>query len=345
MTLLTGIWWASWIMGALSVLMMTALIGKRVWMDRLDRAKAARKVELESVIIEALDDPDRLYEHRFEGKDAEMAGEIVRGFFNVIRGETRAALVIILEELGVAALYLDRLARGTDDDRRRAIDNLSMFDNETVREGLWHALRDPSPPIRMAAAKALAVSKYDFSATALIHRMQVGTVVKTRELRTLFKDLAKRDPRGMAAMLSGDINDLTRILLIHALGRAGDYDVLPAIFPMAEHPLIDVRAETFRTFATMQHPEAIPFILNGLNDPAWEVRAQAALAAGRVGIQESVPLLEAMLEDQAWWVRYRAASALLDLGSAGLVALQQIADESSKAGQIAVLVLAESDAA
>lgn len=345
MTLLAGIWWASWFLGALSILMMGSLIIKRLWSDHRDRILAARRAELEAIVIQALDDPKLLYEHQFSDQDAGLVGDIVRGLYSVIRGDTRSDLVHILKDLGVDEVFLKQLASGKDKGRLQAIANLSMFESEEVKKALWQALNDRSQQIRMAAAKALVASPYAFSILAMIEKLEVGTVVKTRELRTLFKDLAKRDAPSMTEILAADVNDLVKVLAIHALGRAGDYSVLPAILPLADHQSIDVRAETFRTFATMQHPDAIPLVLNGLQDTAWEVRTQAAIAAGRIGIEESVPLLAALLDDTTWWVRYRAARALAELGSVGLEELRRIACVDSEAGHFAELVLAERKAA
>jgi HEAT repeat protein len=57
-------------------------------------------------------------------------------------------------------------------------------------------------------------------------------------------------------------------------------------------------------------PQAIPPLLQALQDEAWEVREAACEALGAIGNPQAIPPLLQALQDEAWKVRAAAWEAL-----------------------------------
>ena len=60
--------------------------------------------------------------------------------------------------------------------------------------------------------------------------------------------------------------------------------------------------------------DAIPALLQALEDEAWPVRAMAAQALCRLSASPAVEALAACVSDRSWWVRHHAAYALAAIG-------------------------------
>ena len=88
--------------------------------------------------------------------------------------------------------------------------------------------------------------------------------------------------------------------------------------------------------------EAIPLLVESLDDACWRVRGAAAFAIGEIGevvsdpkslssLLDAIPLLIRLLDDEKAWVRLSAASALGELG--GVEALEELKKlENDKGG-------------
>ncbi len=341
MTFLAAIWWTSWFLSGIALVVMCALIVKRVWRDRRARRREKRKVQLTSIILEAVDDPKTMEGRILSGIDAEIASEVVRGLMTVVRGGAHERLKGMLKDVGAVDTYLAGLGSRDPTQRLMAVNNLAFFDEPQIKARLLEAMGTETPALRLAIACALIDMESDFPVAEVVGKLEIGVVVRSRNLRHLFRQMAVRNVQGMLGVLGETGNQVTRILIIDGLARAGDYQVVPALRRLVEDPSVDVRAAVMRGFAILDHPDASAEILRGLNDEAWEVRVQAAIGAGRIGIAEAVPRLIVLLDDARWWVRLRAAGALTRLGEAGTEALKMAAATSPQAAEVAEIALLE----
>ena len=117
------------------------------------------------------------------------------------------------------------------------------------------------------------------------------------------------------AAIRGDIAD--------ALGLARALPALHAIASLIRFGTERERIKACRALGRLARVEAVPLLLEALEDEAWVVRAQAALALGRIGDGRAVRPLEQALTDTAWWVRADAAEALRACGEPGREALRR----------------------
>lgn len=69
--------------------------------------------------------------------------------------------------------------------------------------------------------------------------------------------------------------------------------------------------------------QAVPFLIEALNDPESLRRWEAAKALGEIGDPNAAPALVKALEDEAFEVRWAAAKALIEMNVKGLKPLLQ----------------------
>jgi len=94
-----------------------------------------------------------------------------------------------------------------------------------------------------------------------------------------------------------------------ALGEIGDRQALPALLEALEDKEWWVR-EAAEGALRKIGPPALPAPLEALKDKDWQVRWAAAEALGRIGDLQALPALLEALKDKDWQVRWAAAWAL-----------------------------------
>ena len=340
-SLLAWIWIISCGLAAAAVALMLLLILKRVVSSFYAARDLRRRAVLEGLLIDALDDPAALDKLPLSTHDRLILGDIAIDFATSIRGDTQQMLVDVMDRLQIEQIYTDSVTSADAEIREKAVRGLSLFDSDLSFDALWRALKDPSPAIRLSAARKIVDSERAFEAQAFIEMLEIGTVVRSRELRPIVAKLAKRDPDGVFKALSATSNADRRLFLIYALGRSGRFDFADDLMPMTMSDNPNERAETIRALGSLGNPDAKVAVMMALEDRAWEVRAQAAQAAGDIGLKMAIPHLAGLLSEKEWWVRYRAAWALWNLGDEGRARLTPGNLASKRAANIAKLVLAE----
>jgi HEAT repeat protein len=179
-------------------------------------------------------------------------------------------------------------------------------------------LRDDDPEVRGAAARGLGALATPEAAWCLIDALQDRLLPSDRVLEQLGRPFAVHvliDAFHVSelAPIRGDIAD--------ALGLARALSSLHAIASLIRFGTGRERIKACRALGRLARVEAVPLLLEALDDEAWVVRAQAAAALGRIGDARAVRALEQALADSAWWVRANAADALRACGEPGRQAL------------------------
>ena len=181
-------------------------------------------------------------------------------------------------------------------------------------------LRDPDSEVRGSAARGLGALATPAAAWCLIDALAARLLPHDRLLEQLGRPFAVHvmiDAVHIAELgpIRGDIAD--------ALGLARAPAGLHAIAALVRLGTERERIKASRALGRLARPEAVPLLLEALEDEAWVVRAQAASALGRIGDARAVDALERALSDAAWWVRANAAEALRGCGEPGIAALHR----------------------
>ncbi|MEQ8665099.1 MAG: HEAT repeat domain-containing protein [Rhodospirillales bacterium] len=341
MALLNAIWISSAVLAAASVAGMSILIVRRVFSDAAAARGEKRRNELEGLFIRALDGTTEWGGLALSDSDRMMLASIAFDLSKSIRGGTLQTMEHVLSGIGVEDALLEALSNPDPRVRRSAINGLSLFDTRRSFDAVWQLLSDPNADIRLLAARVIVSSSFKFDAKVFCETLELGTAVRSREVRPIVAALAERDPDGVLRTIRASRNPDARVMLIYGLGRSGKYGMVDDLADLLSSPNVNERAESLRALSVLQHPAAADAVRQALTDPAWEVRAQAAQAAADIGMTDVAPALERMLDDEMWWVRYRAAESLWLLGEQGQRLLLAHSAGSDPAGLVAQLVIAE----
>jgi HEAT repeat protein len=165
-------------------------------------------------------------------------------------------------------------------------------------------LKDPSPEVRLSAARALE---------ALEAAQSLEEVLAT----------LKQGDRG------------AKIGAIYALGRIGGQRVLAPLFYCAGRSEEDIRCAAVKVLGELARPEAIPTLLEKLQDPSRAVRAYAIEALSRYRDPSLARHLVPFLEENDGLLEAEAALALGRLGASDqeerLAALTRSPHEKTRA--------------
>jgi HEAT repeat protein len=146
--------------------------------------------------------------------------------------------------------------------------------------GLIHALSNPTPGVRQAAAEALGHFE---------------------------------DPRAIESLIFGlkDSDLGVRQQAVAALGMIGDSRAVGPLAAALNGP--DVRKAAAEALGKIGDPDALPALAGALADPDPDVRKAAAEALGEIGDPSAEGPLVGALRDRQWGVRWTAAKALEEI--------------------------------
>lgn len=129
------------------------------------------------------------------------------------------------------------------------------------------------------------------------------------------------DPRAVEALMSV-LKDSDHMVATRAAGSLkviGDARAIPALAGILGHAHRETQTavtEALERFGT----QAVPAVLEAMNDPRWPVREHAADVLGQIGDKTAVAALASALYDTEWQVRFAAVTALWHIGGAAATA-------------------------
>ncbi len=215
------------------------------------------------------------------------------------------------------------------------------------------ALRDPSPPSRLAAARALALFPARAAVVPLVEALkdpERGVAEAAAESLARF---GKAPVQATSALLAHRDRQ-TRLVAARALGLIGEPSLRALAKALADHavpvriaaavglgesrcpgalPLLDrairdrhpeVRIAAVQALADQGTPEAFELATTALGDPEPRVAAEAAACLGRTG-QAAIPALLARITDASGGLSEAVAEALTEIGTAPMPALFDLA--------------------
>ncbi|MBC53733.1 MAG: hypothetical protein CMQ34_15355 [Gammaproteobacteria bacterium] len=329
MFLLELIWLATGVLAVSAMLIFLVLVIRRALDERAAKHNEAVRRLIQQILFRYMADDsvadqsdlDNLLS--FRRRDKPVLRKLAIDLFHLVRGKERERLTQLLKRIGFRRECIKDLRNGSARQRQLAAAALQMFADVKSRTALLKALDDRDPETRVAAADSLLVIDALPDLDVLMEKLDHSVTARSRDVRTLFRDIARRSPAYLIALAEQKHLGLTEKLLIaDAMVDARDYHVLPVLLGYARHDDAELRAAALRALSALQHPAAADVVSRGLRDMSWQVRAVAAKAAGRIGLQECLSPLNFLIDDRNWWVRFRAAEALCKLGDEGIAVLQ-----------------------
>ncbi|WP_274627696.1 HEAT repeat domain-containing protein [Arvimicrobium flavum] len=342
--MLSFVWIMSIVLSAISLLVMTLLILRRVVLQRRAKEDARMRQRLLQALIAFSED-----------KDAETLNSVIRSvppriaidggfeFLGLLRGEEYARIIEIFAESGLPIHIATQLMKGNEAARIHAAEMLAAFSPDTGTAHLFTALdNDRSREVRIAAA----ISLCDLGAMPPLPGVLRKIGVRGQRSRRLV-ELFRRVP----AERMGELKDLAakqdgspfvRAAAIEALSPAQDHELADFFRRSAKDPSSDVSGAAIRALGRLADRDSGDIVTEAMASKDWEVRADAAEAAGRIGTTELIDPLARLLDDDAWTVRYAAAKAMRLIAPQGDEMLREIASsQTSRSQRTASLVLNE----
>jgi hypothetical protein len=327
-----------------AVLWMSALIVLRVVHHRREARRLQDRRQLErafvSILQDGVDSSRALipYAHR-----ARLMAEALLDFLSLVRGRDRDVVLSALMTLNVPRTLRKRLAVGSLAGRRVCLEALAAFPGDDTTQALRAVAETGPPEMRLTALRSLHETRGGVSFDQLLLQLRMGALPTSPLVGEFLRALVAEDPNSAAATLSAlSLAPAVEVLLLDALGSAGEYAVLPVLMERAAAPAAEVRAAAVAALGALNHPAAEPTIRAALEDAEWPVRAAAAQAVGDIGLARLADALASRLEDPVWRVRFLAAGALAKLGSEGRRSLEQaLVSPLSLVSETAALALAE----
>ncbi|MDO8270955.1 MAG: HEAT repeat domain-containing protein [Gammaproteobacteria bacterium] len=353
MNLLQFIWWTSLVLALSSLMVMVVLVLRRMRDERRARQEQHVRGVIQKILFNYMDsdwmsgqkDLNNLMNMNRAAQH--VLRKLTIDLCHLIQGQERQQLTSLLTRSGFRDECVRDLRSRSVEDRRSAASALQLFSDTTTEQALLAALNDDDGHVRLAAASSLKMINALPDLRLLISKLEEKDVLASRDVRTLFRDMARRKPLALRQLAADSSNDTQlKIVLADAMSETSDFRVLDDLYRFASDDDLDVRTTALRSLGALQHPDAAAVVEHSLSDAQWQVRAVAAGAAGQIGLEYLVPQLTRLLDDDSWWVRFRSAEALSDLGATGQQALRERAAtinsvNDNAGGRMAALVLDE----
>jgi HEAT repeat protein len=342
------IWTMSLMLSALSLVVMVALIGRRLILDRESPGDAEARQRLLSALIAFSDDKnDAALKEAIRSVPEHVVLDAGFEFLALLRGEEHARIVDIFVETGLPTHMVAQLRTANEAGRIHAAEMLAALPARFGVSELLRALdRDRSREVRIAAA----ISLCDLDAVPALSATLRKIGIRGQRSRRLV-ELFKRFPADRITEIKEyagrrDEPSFVRAAAVDALSQSGDFHHLVFLRNLAQDPSGEVSAAAIRALGRLQDSAAGPILERAMQSPDWQVRAEAAEAARRLEQPELITSLIALLDDEMWPVRYAAAKAIRVMAPQGESALRSIASgETSRRQRTASLALAEGLAA
>lgn len=327
MSTLTLIWIVALSLAGGAVLWMSGLIVMRMVHTRRAARRLADRRALEAALIGVLQgqaDVDVAFAP-YRGR-ARLLAETLLDFVGLVRGEDRAAVIAAMTHIGADRTLRARVGRGSLAGRLASIEALGAFPGPETQFTLIRAASAGPAEVRIAALRSLFQAGGEVSIGRLLAELAKGDLPASGTFADLLRLVVEADPAAARAELATPaLPGSTRVLLLEALGAAGDYAAISDFTAHAGSPEPDVRTAAVQALGRLMHPLAEPTLRAALADPEWQVRSAAAEAAGAGRLPGLAESLAERLDDPVWRVRHQAAEALGKLGANGLARLEAVA--------------------
>jgi hypothetical protein len=217
--------------------------------------------------------------------------------------------------------------------RTLALRALGILQMRSHTSAIIAALDDRSAEVRATALDALTDLRNPASLPAVIGRLNDESLQQGRRLAAVAAFGSDAEPLLLKAARADEPN---RVNYARALGLCGTRRALPALCEWTQDPDSQVRVAALDAMGHVGLDDhAATVVIASLESDDVDVRATAAHTLRNwTGAAEAATYLTRHLDD-SWPVAVRAAQTLRTLGDAGTAALQESAERTDLAGQLA----------
>jgi HEAT repeat protein len=323
---------------ALLVTVAAAVGGYALLLRRRNERTAARRGRLEGVwlprVLQALEDPAaaRALALAVPGEDRLFFVGFVLRTVGQLAGHEKEALVEALRPH--LPLVEKQLVSRREEARARAVRTLATVDLDRYLPRVVDALDDPSPVVRVTAARALARPDRPRLLEELLPRLERFAGWRHGFLSAVLAGVGFE----AAPLLREVLSDAGRAPWIRSVAaealallrdpEAGD--VAARVLEGATH--VELQVASLRVMGAAGVPHHLLLLRELATNPNPAIRAAAMAALGRIHGAEEMELLQEGLADPSPWVALRTAEGLLEGG--GSDPLRELAD-SERTGCIA----------
>lgn len=303
--------WSSVVLAVVGSSFVGALVARRIFLARLERAQVALEQRLRPVALAlaAGEAPER---SSLNAADGEAVARLLKRYARSLDGNARSHIAGFFESGSRLEPALEALRARAPWRRATAAFALGDMGSSRATPALLTALDDASREVRSAAARSL------------------GRLGAVEAVEPLVLSLAEgRIPHAVAG---------------HALLTIGP-TALPPLRLLEERADAEVRTAAVELVGLLGEASDGGLLRKRLRDSSAEVRVRAAIALGRLGAAEAAAGLRDALQDRIPSVRAAAATALGLVGDRAAVPalLHAARQERFDAAQAAAVALARID--
>jgi HEAT repeat protein len=346
--MLWQLWSTSILLSAVSLAVMIVLIGRRLILQRRERAKAEARQRLFKALISFSQDREREQLKKvLLSIPVPAALDAGFEFLSLLRGEEHDDVIGVFIECGFPDHVRTQLERGNEAARIHAAEMLAAFRSRDAVGALLSALdRDRSREVRIAVSISLCALDALPPLKTVLSRIGIAGQ-RSRRLVELFRRLPAESIEELKEFAArGDVAPFIKAAAMDALAQTGDFQLAGFFLSATKDPSPEVAAAAIRALGRIGHPDVSAVLAEAMASADWRVRSEAAETAGRLGLAHLLGPLARLLEDETWTVRYAAAKAMRAIAPQGERMLQEIAStQTSRSQRTASLVLAEGPAA
>jgi len=252
-----------------------------------------------------------------------------------LRGEERARLVGLLEELGFVSSAMSGLSARRRVSRRRAAEVLATIRSRAAVGALTPALADRDALVAVTCAYTLAEMGGEGYVAAVIATIKRHAVRAPGATAAAMLALGAKQPSALTPLLARDVAPPVRMTAIEIVSELRLPQYLPALRACLTDAggtdSDDVAASAARGLGLIGDAEAVEALIGFTSDASrtGAARAAAAQALGSIGDPRAVPVLATQLRARDWKVRAAATGALGGLGDPGIAVLRRAASSGS----------------
>jgi HEAT repeat protein len=312
----------------LITLMIIASLTSKAILTLRNSAKAKAKLKIEKYLLELIDQNKHFSNETFPHKWQRLSillhvikkldAQVVDPAWQSIRANLLSTIILPLAR--------QKTEVNSWTNQFYAAQAFELYAEESDQEMITTLINSQVPVVRLAALRAAILYGSEQAFSDLIHEMQDQSPLN----QSIYIQAFANAPHNTRVYIENILNASSdiktrltcyRILLSYPpqqMNWLGNADIHSDIFT--------IKLAALRLLAYTQKEEAIPVLLEELNDKNWEVKVVVLNALSNLNVTENIPEIAKCLHDQNWWVSLTAATALKNMGEEGEQALGNISE-------------------